>query len=199
MTLYEITFIVGEETDPGVKPLIEELGGRLVEEKSLGRRRFAYPIKHQEEGYYLAYDFDFPASGLIELNRRLRQLSAVWRFMIIVKPTVWQLPSRQMSKAIVQEAMALAEELTDGATAKNSANESVKSVVIDQATVDSIEAMVAEPTLESATTTGESAAPASTAKAKAPAKRASAKKATAESATEEERLKALNDKLGEIL
>lgn len=199
MTLYEITFIVGEETDPGVKPLIEELGGRLVEEKSLGRRRFAYPIKHQEEGYYLAYDFDFPASGLVELNRRLRQLSAVWRFMIIVKPTVWQLPSRQMSKAIVQEAMALAEELTDGATAKSSANESVKSVVIDQATVDSIEAMVAEPTLESATTTGESAAPASTAKAKTPAKRASAKKATAESATEEERLKALNDKLGEIL
>lgn len=199
MTLYEITFIVGEETDPGVKPLIEELGGRLVEEKSLGRRRFAYPIKHQEEGYYLAYDFDFPASGLVELNRRLRQLSAVWRFMIIVKPTVWQLPSRQMSKAIVQEAMALAEELTDGATAKSSANESAKSVVIDQATVDSIEAMVAEPTLESATTTGESAAPASKAKAKAPAKRASAKKATAESATEEERLKALNDKLGEIL
>ncbi|TSC66387.1 MAG: small subunit ribosomal protein S6 [Candidatus Berkelbacteria bacterium Gr01-1014_85] len=199
MTLYEITFIVGEETDPGVKPLIEELGGRLVEEKSLGRRRFAYPIQHQEEGYYLVCDFDFPANGLVELNRRLRQLTAIWRFMIIVKPTVWQLPSRQMSKAIVQEAMALAEDLTDGATAAKSSTVETP-VVIDQATVDSIEAMVAEPTVESSSTDEASSATSTpAAKTKAPAKRATAKKATAESATEEERLKALNDKLGEIL
>jgi len=79
----------GEET---VKELVEkfkgviERHGTLTEEvNEWGKRKLAYPINYETEGYYVLYTFtsapDFPA----ELNRRLNITDGVLRALVTTK------------------------------------------------------------------------------------------------------------------
>jgi len=78
-----------EET---VKELVEkfkgviERHGTLTEEvNEWGKRKLAYPINYETEGYYVLYTFtsapDFPA----ELNRRLNITDGVLRALVTTK------------------------------------------------------------------------------------------------------------------
>lgn len=186
MSLYEITFLTKEEIDPGVRALIEQAGGQITEESSLGRRRLAYPIKKQDQAVYTTFSFDIEKPALAELNRKFSLNNDILRVLITVKPTVR--PDKEMSKT-VREAIAAAEKLED--------TPAFEPAVVD---VPVIEPVIEAPVENSAAPEPVVAEPV--------VKKPRAKKAVAEptpapaddaEATEEDRLKALDDKLSDIL
>lgn len=189
MSLYEITFLTKEETDPGVRSLIEQAGGQITQESSLGRRRLAYPINKLDQAVYTTYSFDIEKPVLAELNRKLGLHTEVIRFLITVKPT--ERVDKEMSKT-VREAIAAAEKLDDTPASepivKTEKLEENLSPVEPELTLESTESEVSEP-VEVETVK------------KPRAKKATGKPehADAAEATEEDRLKALDDKLSDIL
>lgn len=92
--MYEITFITKEEKDPSVKKTIEQLEGKVVSNFSLGRRKLAYPIKKELAGYYSGYLFDFNKEKMADLDNKLRLEPGIIRFLIV---------SRVLPKAVPQK------------------------------------------------------------------------------------------------
>lgn len=62
--------------------LIEKVGGKTVKEINYGKRRLAYPIKHNHYGYYLLTHFDLDAEQVRELDSYLRVQDEVIRYLI---------------------------------------------------------------------------------------------------------------------
>ena len=67
------------------KNLIEKNGTLTEEVDEWGKRKLAYPINYETEGYYVLYSFtsapDFPA----ELNRKLNITDGVLRALVTTK------------------------------------------------------------------------------------------------------------------
>ncbi len=200
MSLYEITFLTREESDPGVKAALEEAGANIVDESSLGRRRLAYPIKQETQAVYTTYVFNAEPAILAGVDRKLRLNTAILRYLVVTKPQ--EKADKEVSKT-VREAIEAAEKLEDASAEMKAETAPVIEETETVETPEVVEAPVAEtaPTEETAaeeTTEETTVAPADE---EAPAKksRKTAKPADAAEATEEDRLKALEDKLGEIL
>lgn len=83
--MYEITFITKEEKDPVVLRAIEDEGGKIISKEELGRRKFAYIIKKEEAGSYFSYVFEIDPSALAGLDKKLRLNSDILRHLIISK------------------------------------------------------------------------------------------------------------------
>jgi small subunit ribosomal protein S6 len=62
---------------------IKRLGGSIESVQSLGRRRLAFRIARQAEGYYYLLRFQVPTAQFKELDRLLRLNEAIVRFMIL--------------------------------------------------------------------------------------------------------------------
>jgi small subunit ribosomal protein S6 len=62
---------------------IKKLGGRVTASKPLGRRRLAYRIGRQQEGYYQLFDFQMDPLQVDELKRLLRLNETVVRFLVL--------------------------------------------------------------------------------------------------------------------
>lgn len=90
---YEILFIIPNKfTDDEaqgifkkVGELIKDLGGNLSLENYWGKKKFAYPIKHENYGYYGLYEFDINRSAITEINNKLRLDTDILRFLIVKK------------------------------------------------------------------------------------------------------------------
>ena len=91
---YEVTVIVQpqlEETERN--QLIERIAEILVpgkKEEDLtvnhwGLRRLAYPIEKFEEGYYVFYEANIDPSSLTEIERTMRYIEDVLRYLVIRK------------------------------------------------------------------------------------------------------------------
>jgi small subunit ribosomal protein S6 len=91
---YEVLFIVSnrftdEEAQVCVKKveaLIEANDGQITARNYWGKKKLAYPIKHEAYGYYDLLEFDLEPSKLMILDEKLRLDTEVIRFMIIKKP-----------------------------------------------------------------------------------------------------------------
>lgn len=194
MALYEITFLTREESDPGVRSAIEEAGGTIQAETSMGRKRLAYPINKETQAVYTTFVFDADTKSIAGIDRRLRLNSNVLRHLIVVKET--PKADKEVSKT-VREAIAAAEKLEDITEEPKAAPKTETPAVEETPVVEEAPATVAET--EAVVETEAVETPAEEEK---PAKKTRAKKADvadAASVTEEDRLKALEDKLGEIL
>lgn len=197
MALYEITFLTREESDPGVRAAIEEFSGTVESEQALGRRKLAYPIKKETQAVYTSFVFDAPATSIAAIDRRLRLNNDVVRFLIVTKDPVKA--DKEVSKT-VREAIEAADKLED-----ITEEAKTEKVVAPEVTVEDVaEAVVAEETEVAVENAEEAVAPEVTAEpVEKPAKKTRSTKkaepADAAEATEEDRLKALEDRLGEIL
>jgi small subunit ribosomal protein S6 len=84
MTIYNIE--LGEDeakkTSEEVKSLITSLKGEVINQDFWGRRKFAYLINHQEEGFYDVIKFDLSGDKLEELKKKLNLMSSVIRYLI---------------------------------------------------------------------------------------------------------------------
>ena len=65
--------------------VIAESGGQVGNADRWGRRRLAFEIERQSEGYYLVVEFTAEPSVLTELERSLHLADEVLRFKVVVR------------------------------------------------------------------------------------------------------------------
>src|SRR3989338_10036480 len=71
-----------------VKEFIKKYQGQITLEENLGKKKLAYPIKQNYQGYYLLYEFDLPGENLKQLDRSLRLTQDILRHIIVKTPKI---------------------------------------------------------------------------------------------------------------
>jgi len=74
--------VVGTAVDRITKA-ISETGGEVGKIDRWGRRRFAYEIDKQSEGYYVVVEFSADPAAIAELDRTLSLADEIVRFKVI--------------------------------------------------------------------------------------------------------------------
>ena len=90
MHTYEVVFIVNPELDETalaalvekVKGWITDGGGTIAKVDLWGKRRLAYIIRKQRDGQYVFVQAEIGPTKVAELERNLRFLEPVMRFLI---------------------------------------------------------------------------------------------------------------------
>ena len=90
--VYETTFIVNASLDDHqidaviekVKDLITKNGGEIREFVKWGRKRFAYPIKKKNNGFYVVIEFSAPGDVIAKLERHYFLDENILRYLSLV-------------------------------------------------------------------------------------------------------------------
>lgn len=88
--MYEIMIItkidIGEEkakeVSKNIQDLISSLNGKVESSDFWGKRKFAYPIKHDTEGYYEVVNFELSADKIDTLKTKLNLMQDVVRYLV---------------------------------------------------------------------------------------------------------------------
>ena len=88
---YELMFILRPNTEveaqealtERLQALVVQGGGSITEVRKWGKRRLAYEIADQREGFYTLLNYEAEAKVTDELDRVLRITEPVIRFMIV--------------------------------------------------------------------------------------------------------------------
>jgi small subunit ribosomal protein S6 len=88
---YEVVFVVHPDLEEAslnelvtkVQGWITEAGGAITKVDLWGRRKLAYEIRKQREGQYVLLSAQMPSRFTTELERNLRFLEPVMRFLIV--------------------------------------------------------------------------------------------------------------------
>jgi small subunit ribosomal protein S6 len=89
---YETTIILNPSLDESernkvkervVGIITEQFGGEILKADDWGRRQLAYPIAKESQGYYLYWRYMAPGNCVAELERILRILDAVVKFLTV--------------------------------------------------------------------------------------------------------------------
>lgn len=116
---YETVIVVtaknGEEGNAAVieryKKLIAE-NGTVESVDEWGKRRFAYPIQKQTEGYYTLINFKSAPEFIYELERRYRIADEILRTVVVKKDPRFLAPkAKKAAKAVDVEAVAAQSEI----------------------------------------------------------------------------------------
>lgn len=90
MNKYESVVIINPNVEENaLKELIERFqtlintDGKVEQVNELGKKKLAYEIKKNKEGYYVVYDFEANPSLIAELERNYRITDEVIKFMTI--------------------------------------------------------------------------------------------------------------------
>jgi len=110
MPKYELMYIVASSVSDdqipsvtdGVLNLISGLGGKIIREEGLGKKKLAYPIKKTRNGFYDLVQFEMEGSKLTELNNKILTTEGVIRHLII---NIEEMLERMAKDAVEQEAM----------------------------------------------------------------------------------------------
>ena len=70
-------------TVSGITQFIMGLEGTVAEARVLGKRRLAYPINHQSEGYYVLVHFKAKSAAGPQLEARLNILEEILRYLLV--------------------------------------------------------------------------------------------------------------------
>jgi small subunit ribosomal protein S6 len=65
--------------------IVSEAGGAVGNVDRWGRRRFAFEIDRQTEGYYVVVEFTAEPEIIVELERTLHLADEILRFKVIVR------------------------------------------------------------------------------------------------------------------
>ena len=92
MNKYESVVIINPGVEEnGMKELIQKFSslinsdGKVENVNELGRKRLAYEIAKQKEGYYIVIDFEANPSLIAELERIYRITDNVMKFIVVRK------------------------------------------------------------------------------------------------------------------
>jgi small subunit ribosomal protein S6 len=88
---YEIGFIITPEVnEEEVKKIIESITGTITKAKGVienldewGRKKLAFPIQKNLEGYYVFVQTEVDGAVIATLERRLKQMEKVLRFITL--------------------------------------------------------------------------------------------------------------------
>ena len=104
MRIYEELFIIKPDaTEEEIDQIIEQLtgvitsaGGTVDKTEKWGKRRLAYRVEKQREGYYVLIQFTSGPQTVKELERRLRVTDAVIKFLTVrIDETLKRLEKRK--------------------------------------------------------------------------------------------------------
>jgi len=70
-----------------VREAIEKNGGKVVSDSNWGKRRFAYKIENETEGFYEVINFEMTPTKLAALKTRLSLIEGLVRYIINVVET----------------------------------------------------------------------------------------------------------------
>jgi|GEM_PF-452208 len=76
-----------------VEQIVAESKGTILKKEDWGKRRLAYLVQNHRDGHYVFFHVQVSAEAIAELNRNLRLLEKVIKFMI-VKDTISHLKPR---------------------------------------------------------------------------------------------------------
>ena len=92
MNKYESVVIINPNVEENaMKELIERFqtltntDGKVEQVNELGKKKLAYEVKKNKEGYYVVYDFEANPSLIAELERNYRITDEVIKFIVIKK------------------------------------------------------------------------------------------------------------------
>ena len=88
---YEIGFIITPDANEDeVKKIIESISGTIKKAKGViesidewGRKKMAYPIQKNLEGYFVFIQTEVDGAVIADLERRLKQMEKVLRFITL--------------------------------------------------------------------------------------------------------------------
>jgi len=91
MRKYEIVFIVRPDaTDEDVDKLVAQMegvvtgtGGKMEKVEKMGRRRLAYRVKRQHEGFYVLFILEGSGETVKEFERRLKVTDTVIKYLTV--------------------------------------------------------------------------------------------------------------------
>ena len=92
MNKYESVIIVNPNVEENaLKELIERFqtlintDGKVEQVNELGKKKLAYEINKNKEGYYVVYDFEAKPNLIAELERNYRITDEVIKFIVVKK------------------------------------------------------------------------------------------------------------------
>ena len=91
MNQYELALVVNAKVEDDVKTatveaaknLITRFGGVITNVEDCGKKRLAYEIQKMKEGYYFFIQFDADATVPAEVEKRVRIMDNVIRFLCV--------------------------------------------------------------------------------------------------------------------
>lgn len=81
-----------------VEKIFADNGGKIVNTDSWGKRKLAYPIKHNEYAVYVFYTVELPAENVQKLESTLNITDEVIRFLI-TRPDLKAIAKADAAKA----------------------------------------------------------------------------------------------------
>ena len=90
MNKYEIMFILKSNDEEAIKTQVSELKaiitdmkGEIVNEKEMGNRKLAYPIKKELNGYYFVMQVEASHEAISEFDRKALINETILRHLVI--------------------------------------------------------------------------------------------------------------------
>ncbi len=92
MNKYESVIIISPSVEEqGVKDLIQRFtdlinkDGKVESAQDMGKRKLAYEVKKNKEGYYVLINFEAKPTLIAELERNYRITDEIMKFIVIKK------------------------------------------------------------------------------------------------------------------
>ena len=91
MNKYELALVVSAKIEDDARTAVVEkakeyitrAGGTVTEVEEAGKKRLAYEIQKMKEGYYYFIQFDASAECPAEIERRVRIMEPVMRYLCV--------------------------------------------------------------------------------------------------------------------
>ena len=91
MNKYELALVINAKIEDDeraqviekVKALVERFGGQISDVDEWGKKKLAYEIQKMREGYYYFIQFDASAECPAEIERRVRIMEPVMRYLCV--------------------------------------------------------------------------------------------------------------------
>lgn len=81
---YEFVFLLNEEGElKNLKELIKSFSGKLIEEKSWGQKKLAYPIKKQGIAVFYDWGVELSPQNLSEFKKKLNFNEKLLRYLLL--------------------------------------------------------------------------------------------------------------------
>ena len=136
MPQYEMMYIVASRVSDdeiptvtaGVLKFVEDLGGKIINEEHLGKKKLAYPVKKTRNGFYALVNFEMEPTKVNELDTRVRNAEGIIRHIIVNMEEA----KRRMAKDVIAQEKMNKNRTERAKTTEDSAEEPVNEATIDQ-------------------------------------------------------------------
>ena len=93
MNKYELVLVVNAKIEDDARAAVVEkakayvtrFGGTVTEVEDWGKKKLAYEIQHVKEGFYYFIQFEAEATCPAELEKRVRIMENVLRYLVVRK------------------------------------------------------------------------------------------------------------------